>query len=463
MRQADASTATLPEHRVDVVEQGVRARRHWRMCEIGKNLKFDTAGLEAYCLASWDPRVFDAFVLAAAVQFCDHTKARPLAGWGRDFRLRLPVHDPALWRSAPVFEALHGTLEFLTGDRWQIEFTDRKQPAPLPRQGRFNIPDGSRIIVPFSDGLDSLVVSGLIERQYCHKLIRVRLGSKSLNGPRMESLKVPFALVPYRVRYGKRGSLETSARSRGFRFALLSGVAAYLSQAGQVVMTESGQGALGPTLVPVGQAYEDYRSHPLFTNRMEAFLLALFGHDIRYDYPRLWHTKAETIAEFIAGCSNSEDWAKTRSCWQGQRQVSVSGRMRQCGICAACMLRRMSLHAVGRTENDETYVWEDLSAPRFEAGAASAFEISKPKGALFEYAIAGTLHMDHLAGLLRSSPNKMLLDRNVFQLSRSLGLPEEDTRQKLERLLTQHENEWKNFVHSLGPQSFVAKWALGGA
>ena len=463
MRQADVSTVNLPEHRVDVVESGTRSRRHWRKCEIGENLKFDTAGLESYCLASWDTRVFDAFVLAGAVQFCDHTKARPSPGWGRYFRLRLPVHEPALWRSATVSEALHGTLEFLTGDRWQIEFTERKQPAPLPRQGQFNMPDGSRIIVPFSDGLDSFVVSGLIERQHRHKLIRVRLGSKSLNGSRMESLQVPFALVPYRVRFGKMGSLETSARSRGFRFALLSGLAAYLSQARQVMMTESGQGALGPTLVPVGQAYEDYRSHPRFTNRMEALLSALFDHEIRYDYPRLWHTKAETIAEFIADFPGSEDWAQTRSCWQGARQVSVSRQRRQCGTCAACMLRRMSVHAIGRAEKEDTYVWEDLSAPRYEEGAASAFENNRPNGALYEYAIAGALHLDHLAGLLLSSPNKVLLDRNVFQLSRSLDLPEEDTRRKLERLLTQHGNEWKNFVHSLGPRSFVAQWALGGS
>ena len=116
-------------------------------------------------------------------------------------------------------------------------------------------------------------------------------------------------------------------------------------------MTESGQGALGPTLVPVGQAYEDYRSHPLFTDRMEAFLAALFGHEVRYDFPRLWHTKAETIAEFLAYRPDSEDWIQTRSCWQGPRHVSVSGQLRQCGICAACMLRRMSIHAIGRTEN----------------------------------------------------------------------------------------------------------------
>jgi len=99
---------------------------------------------------------------------------------------------------------------------------------------------------------------------------------KSLNGRRRKREQTPFAFVPYRVRYGARGSVETSARSRGFKFALLSGVAAYLSQAQQVVVPESGQGALGPVLVPVGQGYEDYRNHPLFTDRMGRILIQSF-------------------------------------------------------------------------------------------------------------------------------------------------------------------------------------------
>ena len=462
MGRVGASTAKLPTHRVDVVEPGVPARRYWTKCEIGKNLKFDTEGLEAYCFANWDVRVFDAFVLAAAVEFCDRTKARRSARWGRDIFLRVPTHDPAHWHSIAVLGALRGGLEFLTGDRWHLEFVARRKAEPPPPQRRLSLPEGAGVIIPFSDGLDSRAVAGLAECEYGHKLIRVRLGPRSFNGHRTGDGYVPFAAVPYRVSYGKKGFLETSVRSRGFKFALLSGIAAYLSQSRLVIVPESGQGALGPVLVPVGQAYEDYRSHPLFTDRLGAFLSALFGHEVRYVYPRLWHTKAETVEAFIAACPDGENWAQTRSCWQGQRQVSVSGQWRQCGICAACMLRRMSVHAMGATEVKETYIWEDLSAARFEDGAVAEFRKNKPQGALYEYAIAGTLHLDHLASLWQSAANQIPLDRQIFQLSRSLKLSEPETRQKLERLLVQHGKEWKDFVGSLGSRSFVAQWALGG-
>ena len=224
-------------------------------------------------------------------------------------------------------------------------------------------------------------------------------------------------------------------------------------------MPESGQGTLGPSLVPVGQEYEDYRNHPLFTDLISTFLFALFGHTVRFTYPRLWYTKAETLAEFVGKCpENGSNWVETRSCWQGQRHVSVSGKMRQCGICAACMLRRMSVHAAGLSECKQSYVWEDLTTARYEDGAAPSFKNRKPKGAMYEYAIAGTLYLDHLAEILHSRANQAVLSRQVFLLSRSLGRPEEDIRAKLERLIRKHTDEWKGFVESLGPESFMTQW-----
>ena len=76
-----------------------------------------------------------------------------------------------------------------------------------------------------------------------------------------------------------------------------------------------------------------------------------------------------------------------------------------------------------------------------------------------EYAIAGTLHLDHLAGLLDSPANAPRVSLEAFRLGQSLGLPQSTVKQKLGRLLTQHQSEWENFMASLGPTSFVAKWA----
>ena len=125
------------------------------------------------------------------------------------------------------------------------------------------------------------------------------------------------------------------------------------------------------------------------------------------------------------------------------------------------MLRRLSVHAAGLNEPKETYVWDDLSASTFEAGVASSFDPTKITKALREYAIAGALHLDHLAGMLDSPSNASTLDLAAFELSGSLSIPEEQSRKKLNRLLQQHSLEWKNFMASLGKNSFVNDWALG--
>ena len=173
-------------------------------------------------------------------------------------------------------------------------------------------------------------------------------------------------------------------------------------------------------------------------------------------------TKGQTLAAFSESRPDDADWMATRSCWQGARHVSVSGRLRQCGICAACLLRRVSVHAAGRWEDPAIYVWERLGATRFDDGAAEAFTNREPKGALHEYAIAGVLHLDHLADLRGSPASEVAIERQAFRLSRALGLDEQETKEKLEGMLRQHEDEWRGFVDSLGPHSFVAQWIARG-
>lgn len=449
---------SLPQVRVDVVERGTRARRGHDACVIDGDITFSTSHLESYCLAEWEPAIFDALVLTAAIEFCDRTRRRHAHTWAREIELRIPVHEPERWNDRNVSSALHDAVGFLTGDVWAISFTARGKPVEKPQQFHFDIPREPCAVIPFSEGLDSRAVAGLMHKELGEKLIRVRLGSKTFE-PAMppSAKKQPFTSVPYRVRPRELTNVESSARSRGFKFAMASGLAAYLIKAERIVVPESGQGSLGPVLVPVGQAYADYRNHPLFTDRMEKFLAALLRHRTRFDFPQLWHTKGETLSRFVKECDDGHAWTDTWSCWQQNRQVSVDHQKRQCGICAACMLRRLSVHAAGLTEPPHVYVWENLGAPTFVAGAAPKYRhVSHGQ---FEYAIAGALHLDHLASFRHSAINRSVYDLAISQLSKSRDLAPSETKGKLDRLLDKHAEEWKTFLASLGANSFVAKWA----
>ena len=452
------SLAELSSIQVDVVEPGSRERKDWLRCEIGTNLKFKTAKMESYFFAQWQAVLYDALLVAAAVEFCDMTKRRPARIWARQIELRIPVHEPDRWNHQEVATALHDALNFLTGDVWQITFYRRKHAESAPRQGLISLRNGVSAVIPFSEGLDSRAVAGIMGLKLGDKLVRVRLGTKAFDGGSRR--REPFTSVPYKVKQGEKPFVESSARSRGFKFALISGLAAYLADAAQVIVPESAQGALGPTLVPVGQAYVDYRSHPLFTARMEKFLLALLGRSVKFEFPQLWQTKGETLKQYVAECEEGQSaLAETWSCWQQNRQVPVDHKKRQCGICAACMLRRLSMHAAGLSEPPTTYVWENLGAEDFDGGAAASFDRKKITRAMREYAIAGALHLDHLATMRHSSANTRMIALSAFQLSRACGLPEAETRTRLDHVLGQHEAEWKNFMGSLGTSSFVAHWA----
>ncbi len=120
------------------------------------------------------------------------------------------------------------------------------------------------------------------------------------------------------------------------------------------------------------------------------------------------------------------------------------------------MLRRLSVHAAGVEELAETYLWEHLAAREFESGAARGFNKITP--ALREYAIAGVLHLDHLAALRTSPVHAPALKRHAYQLAQSQGLTLPEAEFRLHLMLSTHAQEWKNFLTELGPDSFVTKW-----
>ena len=138
-------------------------------------------------------------------------------------------------------------LRFVTGDHWSIRFVKRKGRPEDSAGDRFRLFPPSKAVLAYSDGMDSLAVAGLARGCLGEDVVRVRLGGQGAN----EANGRPFVSVPYRVTTRRR---EATAMSRGFKFAMISGLAAYLTSAKRIIVPESGQGALGPALVSVGQA-----------------------------------------------------------------------------------------------------------------------------------------------------------------------------------------------------------------
>lgn len=444
------SDAALPEMKVAVVEPGGSPEVGWLKCELHQKIRFSTAALESYAFSKWEPVIFDAMLVAASVEFADLSCRRPSLGWQRRLSIRIPVDDPDRWEAPAVKDGLLEAIRFVTGDHWSIRFFKRTERLENAEGARLPLFPPSKAVLAYSEGMDSLAVAGLARARLGDDVVRVRLGGA---GRATNANGEPFVSIPYRVRANHH---EPTVMSRGFKFTMISGLAAYLTGANKIIVPESGQGALGPPLVTVGHAYPDYRNHPRFTSRMERFLEALLEQPIRYQFPRLWYTKGETLARYVA-IEGDETWRSTKSCWRDNRWSSVRGSWRHCGVCAACMLRRVSVHAAGLSEDPETYVCTDMSATTLKSAVDPDFKHAKT--AYREYAIAGVRHMDDLADMA-DDRERPIVRRHAESLRRVPGLTG-DSEGRLVRLLERHADEWKRYLDSLGTGSFVKHWIRG--
>ena len=454
-QQSNRSQYGLTLH---VVEKGKRSK-HSRpgnatIAEIGTEIVFDPSILDTYHYDGWKPVHLDLLVVCAAVEFADRRCARRATQWARPFHITVPVLELAAWKQPEVQAHLRDTLHHLTGDDWHFSFVQATGSAENgTRQRTLPFGNNKQFAIAYSDGIDSRCVSGLFDTG--NTAVRVRV---TKNKDRVKKGEQPFDLIPFRVK--PKPSPESSFRSRGFIFASITSIAGHLSGVNRIIVPESGQGALGPVLLPLHNIYADYRNHPTFFRKMERFIKTLLGYSVVYEQPRLWYTKGQTIEAFLAQPREGQGSVlRTRSCWQKRWNVKIDGEFRQCGLCAACLLRRMSMQAAGVTEPSGTYMIADLTTARYE-DAISRSNRTRPSHTMVEYGSVGVRHFQQLADLAER-PDAALRP-HVFEIARATGAPEQDTRDNLRKLLVQHAEEWRDFVSAQGQHSFIKSWTKGG-
>ena len=445
----------VTEKNIDVVMENQKARDGCLEVKLGQHIIFDTEELEYFAFESWKPLVYDAMIVAASVEAADKMVSRPRSGWTRRLSISIPVKEIECWSSPDVRNSLKDAIEFLTGDYWEISFKPSgnlcmsSKHVPLPLEGSVDS------VIAFSEGMDSLMVARIIESEG-DELVRVRVKKGKANKSKSGIKQEKFIPIPYSVKASKQNK-TIALRSRGFKFAMVGGIACYLTNAKRVVVPESGQGVIGPALIHLGQMYPDYRNHPLFTKRMERLLESLFQRSFRFDFPRIWKTKGETLEEFIELPGERNAWRSTRSCWKPNRSSSVNKKYRQCGICAACMLRRMSIHTAGLTEVEDAYISSNLNASTLEGVVDPGF-LKKLRKGFREYAAAGVLSMHNLSELA-DAESAGSIQRHAMFLGTALNISIEEAEEKLTRLINKHAEEWSEYISSLGPESYIRKLA----
>ncbi len=111
------------------------------------------------------PLIADWIDIAVASYFADRfairrTKAdsRQEYHWGRAIKLRIGVRQPDTWRRPELLKSLSSLLGFMTGDKWEFEFSEyqgKRRFSEVNGQANLFPLEGPTLVALYSGGLDS--------------------------------------------------------------------------------------------------------------------------------------------------------------------------------------------------------------------------------------------------------------------------------------------------------------------
>jgi 7-cyano-7-deazaguanine synthase in queuosine biosynthesis len=351
--------------------------------QAGKHFHFDLDAANTFCLGDLPARLVDFLRIATSFYVVDRlVKRRPKHGERKPARtmgLKVAVLDAGFWSQSEVRGAIQETVEFVSGDFWEVEFLQDSSPFSWTRR---LLPDPyggvSPLVCLYSGGLDS--AAGLVARMVespgrpvlpvtvWHQPRQRHLVCAQLQilGPRF-GVPVDPLIVKVAMMWKSlldRDQEENTQRCRCFLFATLGAIAAMMHGQGVVEVFESGIGAINPLLMAgmIG-AMTTKSAHPKFLRLMSHLASLVADGEVEFRLPFFDKTKGQVV-RCLAQARLEKLAHLTASCVHYPLRHS---RQKQCGICPACVLRRQAMAVSGIVEPQSTYKYDFLGS----RGAAS--------------------------------------------------------------------------------------------
>lgn len=351
----------------------------------------------------------DFLVLAAHVYAADTRISRieeSQDAWTREIRLIVPVSDKSAWQKNEI--TLNRMLNFLTGDKWNIQFRSRpnKHKYFVASDLECGAPSDFDHIALYSGGLDSLI--GAIDS--------LESGKKSLfvshAGEGAVSIAQDGLLDKFKEQYKSiefqhlrlwmvfPGNFiegvesENSTRGRSFLFIALGVcIATALNKRFDLHVPENGFIALNVPLDPLRLGSNSTKTtHPFYLGLWN-ILISNIGLPGAVSNPYWNKTKGEMFEE----CKNQKFLKKilpiSMSCSapsKGRYKGESSGH---CGYCLPCIIRRAAIEKVMRDTTN--YHVEDLTSKPMSSLAAEGIQIRS-----FQYAVNKLKSRNGLENLL---------------------------------------------------------------
>jgi hypothetical protein len=307
---------------------------------------------------------FDILILAALVYLADTRISRSKHAedsWTREISIELPVFNIEIW--APLGKTFVQMLDFLSGDRWEITFTQRKN-----RLAENNEPIAKYDeIALFSGGMDSLIgaVNHLENNRNVALISHAGDGyTKDVQKKLLSAFgeKYPDIIPSYFnlwMAFDKNiipdGGNENSTRSRSFLF-IAFGIFALSGMRGINVLQvpENGFIALNVPLdnLRVG-AHSTRTTHPFYMNLWNKALSEL-GLPYSVNNPYWNKTKGEMADECLNKNFLLQAITESTSCSSPQKARWLGQPSQHCGYCVPCLIRRAAMHKAYGFINDTT-------------------------------------------------------------------------------------------------------------
>jgi hypothetical protein len=262
--------------------------------------------------------------------------------WSRSIDLWLPVRDPDFWSQYRA--SIEGIWGDLTADELQLRFEQDPEPAPAPRIRRTPLSEHDCVAL-VSGGQDSFTGALDLLDSGRRPLLLSHSASGAVNAAQNSIEMILRGVDPYvtRLKLGAQRTrdrpfpgMESSQRSRTFLFVGAASLLAALGGSDEVVLNEHGIMALHLPLTAarIGSLSTHTASPPIL-ERMRILATDVLGRPLRLQNRLVGMTKPEVIARAVS-LGHGQNMPQTVSCWQ------IGRTFRHCGICAPCLLRRVS-------------------------------------------------------------------------------------------------------------------------
>lgn len=373
----------------------------------------------------------DLLVLAAHVHAADTRISRDTESqdsWTREIRIVVPVSDAQLWTSNAGH--LRTTLDFLTGDRWIIDF--RARPRGFTTLRPLLPPKAPKptydCVALFSGGLDSLIGAIDMIEGGAKPLFVSHAGEGATSGAQsdcFEPLRTNYAKqLPDRLRvwmsFSKNlitdAGIENTTRGRSFLFFALGVFAGTaLKKSFKLFVPENGLIALNVPLDPLRLGSLSTRTtHPFYMARWNDLLRGL-GIPGAIENP-YWN---RTKGEMVGSCANKPLLKKlvpsSLSCSSPTKARWKGHAIQHCGYCLPCLIRRAAI-VKGLGADPTTYTIQHLAARPLNPTTAEGQQVRS-----FQVAIARLAAQPELAKLLIHKPGP-LRDESPARRSELVGV-----------------------------------------